>query len=483
VIGLPVQDRAPPRERVADRLVLFSVLWALAHGFHVVGNPSLAPGWAQALLALTIGLVLLHPGHVGPLAAMAAVGVAMVWLEAPLLANHWLLVGFVDLAILVAVGVGLARRRPLDRADLAQRALPAARLCLLGFYAFAAFAKLNAGFFDRSVSCAVYFFRESTESIGLSGLQLGGAAWLEHTVIVATAAIELSIPLLLVLRRTRHLGVVLALSFHWVLALDRTHQFFDFSSVLTALFVLFLPVGFARWVGQRTGSVDARLALRHQRLPELVRLGLVAAAVAPLLMVAVARIPPRQGIELGWAPFLVLCVGLIVAVVRYLMEDRPVATERLLPHHPVFLLVPLLVVANGLTPYLEVKTGYGWNMYANLRTVDGDTNHYLLPGSLPLTDEQGDVVEILETDDTGLDVYRETGYGLTFRQLRTHLSGRPETSITFRRDGEVVALERAADLPELVEPVPAWREKIQLFRAVDLRSPPERCVPVWGPAR
>lgn len=33
------------------------------------------------------------------------------------------------------------------------------------------------------------------------------------------------------------------------------------------------------------------------------------------------------------------------------------------------LLVPVLVVFNGLTPYLELKTGFGWNMHSNLRTV------------------------------------------------------------------------------------------------------------------
>jgi hypothetical protein len=480
---LRVDAAAPPRRQVVDRLTLFSVLWALAHGWHVIGNPALAPGWAQALLGLTIGLVLLHPGQVVPLAAMAATGMVMVWLEAPFLGNHWLLVGFVDLVMVLAVLVGVVRRRPLDRIDLDTRVVPAARLCLLGFYAFAALAKLNSDFFDRSVSCAVFFFRESTESLGLAGLQLGGAAWLERTVIVATAAIELSVPVLLVMRRTRHLGVVVALSFHWVLALDRTHQFFDFSSTLAALFVLFLPAEFAGWVGERVRSVGARLSLRHERLPELVRLGLVALVVSPVLVAAVVRISQRQGIDIGWPPFLVLGAGLVVLVVRYLLEDRPAATERLAPHHPVFVLVPLLVVANGLTPYLEVKTGYGWNMYANLRTVDGETNHYLLPATLPLTSEHADLVEILETSDDGLDVYRRTGYGLTFRQLRAYLSDRPETSITFRRGGEVVELERAADLPELVEPVPAWREKVQLFRAVDLRSPPERCVPVWGPAR
>jgi hypothetical protein len=45
-----------------------------------------------------------------------------------------------------------------------------------------------------------------------------------------------------------------------------------------------------------------------------------------------------------------------------------------------------------------------------------------------------------------------------------------------------VALHRASDDPELVEPLPEWREKLQLFRAVDLSSP-ERCVPAFGPAR
>jgi hypothetical protein len=30
--------------------------------------------------------------------------------------------------------------------------------------------------------------------------------------------------------------------------------------------------------------------------------------------------------------------------------------------------------------------------------------------------------------------------------------------------------------------VPAWRQKLQMFRAVDEQSP-ERCVPTFGPAR
>ena len=474
-------DRLPTGRQSTDQLGLFAVLWALAHAWHVIGNPTISPSWAQALVALGVVLVLLRPGAVAPLAVLSLATVVDAWVEAPRLPNHWLLVTFVDLAILLAVGVGIARRRPWDRLDLANRALPAARLSLLGFYAFAAFAKLNAGFFDRTVSCAVVFYRESTESIGLPGLQFGGAAWAEWTAIIATAVIELSIPVLLVVRRTRHVGVVLALVFHLLLALDRTHQFFDFSAALFALFLLFLPPSSAVWVAERIGSIRARLALRHSELPFVTQFLLVGLVALALGIVVLERIGYSEGIQLGWAPFLLYGVVVIGATIEYLRQERPVPQRRLLPHHPLFLAIPVIVVVNGLTPYLELKTAYGWNMYSNLRTVDGDSNHFLVRETLPLTDEQDDLVEIVRTDDPWLRWYREHDYALPMRTLRARLAEHPDTRITYERDGETVRLRRASDDPELVEPVPLWQEKLLLFRAVDAAAPPDRCVITFGP--
>jgi hypothetical protein len=296
-------------------------------------------------------------------------------------------------------------------------------------------------------------------------------------------AVELSIPFLLIVRRTRHVGVVLGLVFHGVLALDRTHQFFDFSSVLAALFVLFLPASAGDWVAERAGSVRARLALAGEHLPRLVHIALAAIPVAIGLLAATDEIDAPTALEVGWWPWHLYSLVCIIATVRYLRQRRP-EPERgaLRPHHVLFVLVPLLVVANGLTPYLEVKTGYGWNMYANLRTVDGDSNHFVVRSTLPLTDEQADLVRIIRTDDPGLATYAERGYALTWTQLRTYLSERPDVRITYARGNERVALRHASDRPELVEPVPIWREKLLLFRAVDLESP-ERCVPLFGPAR
>ena len=191
---------------------------------------------------------------------------------------------------------------------------------------------------------------------------------------------------------------------------------------------------------------------------------------------------PTSALEVGWWPWQVYAVLVGATALRFLRQHRTSVAGYLRPHHALFAVVPLLVVLNGLTPYLEVKTGYGWNMYANLRTVDGESNHLLVRRTFPLTDEQRDVVEILSTSSPVLRRYSTSGYGLTWRQLRAYVAQHPDIRLTYRRGNEVVALARASDDPELVEPVPAWREKVQLFRAVDLRSP-ERCVPTFGPAR
>jgi hypothetical protein len=71
---------------------------------------------------------------------------------------------------------------------------------------------------------------------------------------------------------------------------------------------------------------------------------------------------------------------------------------------------------------------------------------------------------------------------VTWRQLRTYLARHPDVRISYRRGSALVNLHRADDLAEAVDPTPAWREKVQLFRAVDLQDPP-RCQPTFGAAR
>jgi hypothetical protein len=470
------EERAHGRATGADRLALFAVMWALASLWHVLGNPDGAPAWAEAALALAAGFVLWRPGPVLPLALLAAAGLVVAWEEAPTLGDEWLLASFVNLAIVVSVAVAVVRRRFADRADLAERVFPAARVCLLGAYAFAAFAKLNTAFFDRETSCAVFLYREVTDSIGLDGLQLGGTAWVDRAVILGAVGIELAIPVLLLIRRTRGVGVVLGLAFHAVLALDGSQLFVDDSAVLFALLVLFLPPSTGHWVSERVGSIRARLALRGPRLPHLIGPLLAILPTLVGLLVAVDALSADGAMDVGWWLWQLAAVGTIAVTIRLLRQAPGSSAVRLLPYHPLYALVPLLVVANGLAPYLELKTADAWNGYSNLATVDGDTNHLVLPRTVPVTDEQADLVHILDTNDPLLSAYRTKGLAMTWDELRDRLSERPEVSITYRRGARLVALEHASDDPELVAPRPLWREKLLPFRPVDLADP-ERCEP------
>jgi len=471
VVSRRQEERAHGRATGADRLALFAVMWALASLWHLLGDPDGAPAWAEAALAVAVGLVLWRPGPVLPLALLSVAGLVVAWEEAPTLGDEWLLATFVNLAIVVSVAVALARRRFADRADLAERVFPAARVCLLGAYAFAAFAKLNSAFFDRESSCAVFLYRETTDSIGLDGLQLGGTAWMERLVILGVVGIQLAIPVLLLIRRTRAAGVVLGLVFHAVVALNNSQHHVDDSAIFFALLVLFLPPSTGHWMSERVGSIRARLYLRGPRLPYLIGplLAVVPAGVG--LLVAIDALSGDAAMDVGWWVWQLLAIATVGVTARLLRQAPGSSAVRLLPYHPLYALVPLLVVVNGLAPYLELKTADAWNGYSNLATVDGDTNHLLLPRTVPVTDEQADLVHILDTNDPVLSVYRTKHLAMTWDELRDRLSDRPDASITYRRGPRLVALEHASDNPELVAPRSLWREKLVPFRPVDLADP------------
>lgn len=453
---------------------LFAVMWAFAVAFHVVGNAGLGSPLVQAQLAVGVAATLLWPDHLLPLAVLCTGVLASVWDEAPILGNHWLLGGLVAIALLQsAVTVG-------DPAAAWPRFAPAARLTVLVFYTFAAFSKLNAGYFDPTVSCAVFYFRQSVESFGIVLDSLPGA--LERGLIGGTVAIELAIPLLLAWPRTRRWGVVAATAFHFVLALDRTHRFFDFSAVMTALFVLFVP-GFADGVARGALQVRARLASWRPGAPRALG-GLAALGLGAMVLAGTARgawAPGALG-QVGLVAFWVYATGVLTGLVAHALRGGSEGPDaRLRPASAWLLLAPALALLNGLTPYLEIKTAYGWNMYANLRTVGGESNHFLVRATLPLTSAQKDLVRVLASSDPGLRYYADAGYDLTWDRFRDYLSRRPDASVTYRYRGEIVHVARAGAVPGLAVPLPEWRRRLLLHRAVDA-SGTERCLTGFGPA-
>lgn len=434
------------------RLLLFVRLFGVALLSHVVGNWSqpdipAVVGWVNFIVGGLALALLWRPAKRLLILAAAAV-LASVLLEMPFTGNHWVLAGLVAAAILVTGG----------KED---RFFPAARVILLVFYVFAAFAKLNSGFFDPSSSCAVFYANQSLAGVGLPALDTTGIV--PRALIWMTVAIELSVPITLGWRRTRYAGVVLGTLFHTIISFDLNQHFYDFTAVLIALFVLFLPEVAIDSISEQ---------LRGLGRSELM-LGKVLLGVAGLLvLMAVSPLTPTTAFLLSRIPFVFwipLSLLWVVALIRARAEG---ATLNWRLNIGGALLV-LIAILNGITPYTEVKTAYSFNMYANLVTSQGKSNHYLVPGTWRLRNDYDGPVEILESSDEGLRAYRDEGYLVAYPQLRRYLSLRPDVSLTYRRFGVVRTLSEASLVPELVDPGPWWWRFLPL-RAIDMRNPP-RC--------
>ena len=148
------------------------------------------------------------------------------------------------------------------------------------------------------------------------------------------------------------------------------------------------------------------------------------------------------------------------------------------------------MVANGSTPYLELKTAYGWNMYANLRTVDGDSNHFVVRCTLPLTDEQADLVRIISTDDPGLALYADDDYALDLAAAADlPVASTPACGSPTRGATEPVSLVARVGRPGARRAASRCGGRSCCCSGPSTSQSPERCVPavrartLTGPVR
>lgn len=438
----------------------FARTFGIAVVAHLAGNPV---GWrgnefgaslpllvASALLGALAVLLIVRPARLA-LGTTAAMVLATLWLELPVTGSHWVLMGLVAVAVLASLAV----RDPWAWFSVTGRWI------LLGFYSFAAFAKLNTGFLDPSTSCGVFYANQTLASYGISTFD--GDSLVGTLAIAGPVMTELSVPVLLAFGRTRRAGVLLALVFHSIISLDLDQHFYDFTAVLVVLLCLFLP--------ESTTSDLERRAARRSPVH-------VVAVVTAGVLVAASLLPPtlptivvlRLLAFVVWAP---LAGWLIVRVARAGIGPAPLPMRL---RGVASWVVVAVVIANGLTPYLEVKTATGFNMYANLVTVAGETNHLVARRTLHLSEVQDDLLEVIASNDPDLGRYAEEGYLLPERNLLDYLASHPDTSVVVRDE----AGERTLDGSDGVA-VPLVVTKLLAFRAVDEQDPP-RCQSRWLPA-
>jgi len=467
-------DQAPIGPATCDRGGMNAAIWwrwwAIAALAHVLGAPSAAGMVGRGLANIVVGwlaiAVIVRPDHRLVRTALAGAIVASAVVEAPLIGNHWMLAAAISAAALLA--------RPW-RADpgFLERFAPTARVILLVFYSFAAFAKLNSGFLDPVESCARFFANQGLSFWRLP--EVTGDGPIAPALPWIALVVELSVPVLLVMRRTRRLGVVVAVVFHLLLTLDLRQHFYDFTLVLVPLFALFAPASF--------------LAAIDRALPRLrlgggwLWIGLFGAQVVAFHL-SLPQPARRIAVAVAWTTWLALAGVIGRGLLAARRAERPETTEPIAfrPANLAGIALVTIVVLNGLSPYLELKTATGFNMYANLATADGTSNHLIVSRTAGLRRDQASTVEILSSDDDGLAAYADTGFALPVVNLQDYLADHPDVSVEYRLDGSVVE-HRPDRAGPLAPSAMGWAvERFALFRAVPLADPPA-CQNVWLPAR
>jgi hypothetical protein len=477
----------PPARGAEHGVTGFAVF---AFWFALSGLLDVAPfhGWLDGPLQIPFSLacaaVLWRPGSLLAFAVMNALRLAVFVHDSPDNANHHVLHAIASATLLASLPFAARAAGGLSRlTGEGWRACfaPALRVELLALYGFAVLHKLNRDYLDPEVSCAVFTLLGVVPS--WAGEWLASDPARRTALVYGSLLAETAIPLLLAMRGTRRLGIAAGVLFHTFLGI----RFFAFSTGLLAFYSLFAPAAlFAgldsalrRW---RERGAPVRIALSGA----VVRVGALALVAAMGWAAATLRLPggmqlPRLGFPLLSGVWVAGVLG--AAAVALLGGGRagwrgPAAGR--LGAAPVLALFPLLVIGNGLSPYLGLRTVPTFSMFSNLRTEGGRTNHLFMPATgLRVASWQEDLVRVIDAEDEDLRRFarrpHRTFYDLQRRiQKLAREQGKTGIRVSYRRGGARVSLMHAERDAELMRAIPWWQRKWLRFRPISL-APRQKC--------
>ena len=257
----------------------------------------------------------------------------------------------------------------------------AGRAITLALYFFAAFAKLNTGFFVTRCSAStvgtVALLKLFPDKIWPSPSPM--SAMLPRIFVLLKAAVfltEWAVPLLL-LTQSRY-ALLLALAMHHAMGVA---GFWVFSVVMQAtVCLLFAPAASAAllarvaahplWNVTLAGTVLFLLAAHNN--PRLHLPAALARAVKPLRLRA-TLLPGESGcyLQAVWAVWSSLLLFACVVV-----PLEPELDLTLLPESGVGWATLAIAIALGCSPYLGGRTHASWTMYSNLRLEGSVSNHF-----------------------------------------------------------------------------------------------------------
>jgi hypothetical protein len=436
-IGLEAHDY---ENRALDgQFRIFAVLWAIASLFHMAHSSVFDTSLNFALLTVASLYAIFRPSLAGFL-LMIGLQVFDAFYRMPFTTNHWIFTAFVNITILHCLLYLIVRKRTfqINSGSLLKTFIPLVKIELIVLYFFAVFHKLNTGFFADG-SCATDLLRAQhlDDFIALSPGFYKLNAYL-------TLVIESMIPLLLCFGRTRSFGILVGLFFHCVLSYSSYNAFYDFSSMVFAVYFLFTAPDFGLRIAENLARIKNNIlrTISPKDFTVLRLLGLVFGFLMGLGVVYVLtkKLADSKSVHLYffWTVYSLLYFYLFIKSEYF--DKR--TSQRIRDKQPVFaiahwslLMIPLLVFVNGLSPYFGLKTENSYAMFSNLKTENGSTNHFVMPASFQVFNYQKDVVDVVSSSDPNLQKLANANLSMVWFEFKNYLNEHRPAEVIYIRNG------------------------------------------------
>jgi len=387
-----------------------------------------------------------------------------------------LFTGFVNLTIIQALIYLFYKNRSfrVNQGELLKTFTPAIRAEVIILYFYAVFQKLNSGFLSPEVSCATDLLKAQPlpDFIPLSPELISFNAYF-------TLIIEAAIPLLLVFRKTRPWGILFGLIFHSILSYNAFNAYYDFSSMIFAAYFLFASPQFSYFVARQWAKITRANPFNNINT-EFSFFRLFVYLCILLGGLIVFHVLNRElfnfyifHLYFFWTGYSLIYIGLFFLFLLSKQSKNSDNSYHLTWPHWSFVILPLIVFFNGLSPYLGLKTENSYSMFSNLRTEGGISNHYIMPASLQIFDYQKDVVEIVSSTDPYLQEMAETNNLMVYFSFKDHVARiRPER-VEYIRNGtrQTFELSKAAGNDDLLLKNNVLLRKLLWFRPVSKLNP------------
>ncbi|MDA7920406.1 HTTM domain-containing protein [Verrucomicrobiales bacterium] len=424
-----------------------------------------------------------------------AIAVKASYFLIPGIPQGYVLGAITTLFMLISLGRLLFGLSPLEQGrEFLSRFAPVIRAAVIIMYFWAATQKFNWDYIDPEISCAA---KLHTEIAAYFGPLVPTATWALHGAIWGSFLFELGIPILLLIRRTRFVGFLAAISFHLWLSIHPAAGIFSFSSLIIALLLLFLPLG---WGERLQSSWNHQLNWLGRSSPErgrkIAKWLAVGGFFATLITQGVLYLTGGRSYEtfelanrvgffafFAWGCWIGGCY--ILAGWRGREEDLGLPNK---PRPGLAWIGLILVLLNGVYPWIGGRTQTSFSMYSNLRS-EGESNHMLFKRR-DLFKLQSEMVEVLQSAPNilapserprGIQQFANIGHRIIpwfeFRRLVSEMPG--DFEVTYLHEGEEKTLGRkdGRDFGEeaAFEPLPLFARKFLWFRRLETLEGPMCC--------